>query len=422
MVLVPCIDTRDPRMHPPSISKPRPLANQMRAVALPTAVLVATALAWVCLHEAPAVRRILQDDTAMRNLQDMMRQMSCIDASLQVDLHACPTPVEWLQQAQSAFCGERSAGIRPGYLKPQFVQSLTTLAHNGDLGFAPLLTPQSGQNAHWDMPYVLSAAGKCACSSQLDMTHPAWNDAFGLLMYVTGVRPYNTLSWDPRAEWPWPTSSLDQAYVLTRRVVKQLLGSGALCSGDCQHGMADLFSYGLTLDLVELGLRLDGVSAPDFTPQSELTSLAQSAMSASLECICSYPIDDLFNAAAPLANVVFHALISDGRSLMNIFDTNVPSATASMLYGYMMTNYTSAFDSGMGTFGVFMRTGCTDRCKQATSLMTKLYMRIVHSGVDAFYNQIGMPFLPYSASLGYTTSDEVLDPFITDLINVRRPG
>ena len=44
-------------MHPPSISKPRPLANQMRAVALPTAVLVATALAWVCLHEAPAVRR-----------------------------------------------------------------------------------------------------------------------------------------------------------------------------------------------------------------------------------------------------------------------------------------------------------------------------------------------------------------------------
>ena len=170
------------------------------------------------------------------------------------------------------------------------------------------------------------------------------------------------------------------------------------------------------LDLVELGLRLDGVSAPDFTPQSELVSLAQSANRAALECFCAYPIDELFNAAAPMANVVFHAITSGGNSL------RPADGTGGVPVENVMLNYTSGFDSSMNTLGVFVRTGCTDKCKQAGRLLIKLYMRIVASATDAFYHQLGMPFLPYSASLGFTQSDEVLDPFISDAINVRGPG
>lgn len=204
----------------------------------------------ITLLGSPTIRRMLQSsaqEQATQALMTAVQSMECIDFNTMTpDIHACPTPPDWLNRFKTAIC-------YGGNIRLEIIDALVVLSNDGYMGFTPVLNPSSGVQVQTDIPTALRTIGGCMCSSQLDASDSAWADLLEVITLMTGVvQAPSVLDWDPRQPNLLPvgqtnsTRGYERAYELATRLIDSVLSSSLICSSDCQAAIVNITSFGLS--------------------------------------------------------------------------------------------------------------------------------------------------------------------------------
>ena len=154
-------------------------------------------------------------------------------------------------------------------------------------------------------------------------------------------------------------------------------------------------------------------SYPDFTPRDSLIAFASDWAQDGMACFCSLPFGPFIDAVHPLMTTLFETA-PEPFQMDWLFD---PLSRGS---ANVEATYMTWFDAATSSIGVLAHGTCSPICRNAQKKGMATMLRVMHSAIDAFFWQMGIPFPPYTRHANVTAS--ALAPYQNEMVACQCDG